>query len=69
MKNYVDVIGIDVSKLTINVHIHKIGIHHLFSKITTGFKELLFWSKKHLDILCIFYCFENTGNYSEFFFN
>lgn len=64
MKNYVDVIGIDVSKLTIDAHIHKKGLHRLFSNNTRGFKELLTWSKKHLDTLCIFYCFENTGNYS-----
>ena len=64
MKNYVDVIGIDVSKLTIDTHIHKKGVHRLFSNNTKGFKELLSWSKQHLDIFCVFYCFENTGNYS-----
>lgn len=30
MKNYVDVIGIDVSKLTIDAHIHKKGVLRLF---------------------------------------
>jgi transposase len=64
MKNYADVIGIDVSKLTIDAHIHKKGVHRLFSNNTKGFKDLLSWSKKYLGLVSFFYCFENTGNYS-----
>jgi len=64
MKNYVDVIGIDVSKLTIDAYIHKKEIHRLFTNNRKGFKELLIWVNKHLGSILYFYCFENTGNYS-----
>ncbi|SNR60170.1 Transposase [Lutibacter agarilyticus] len=64
MKNYVDVIGIDVSKLTIDAYMHKRGLHRLFTNNTKGFKELLNWANKHLGLILHFYCFENTGNYS-----
>jgi hypothetical protein len=33
MKNYDDVIGIDVSKLIIDAHIHKSGLHRVFSNL------------------------------------
>lgn len=64
MKNYVDVIGIDISKLTIDAHIHKKDVHRLFSNNTKGFKKLLSWVDKQLGVALYFYCFENTGNYS-----
>ena len=64
MKNYVDVIGIDVSKLTIDAYIHKKEIHRLFTNNRKGFKELLIWVNKYLGSTLYFYCFENTGNYS-----
>lgn len=54
MKNYVDVIGIDVSKLTIDAHIHKIGSHRLFMNNTKGFVQLLSWSKKELGLASFF---------------
>lgn len=64
MKNYDDVIGIDVSKLTIDAHIHQRGLHRLFSNTPKGFKALLLWVDKYLDTQCYFFCFENTGHYS-----
>jgi transposase len=64
MKNYADVIGIDISKLTIDAHLHRKGSHRLFSNTTKGFIKLLSWVKKEVGLLQIFYCFENTGNYS-----
>jgi len=64
MKNYADVIGIDISKLTIDAHLHKKGSHRLFSNTTKGFIKLLFWVKKEVGLSHVFYCFENTGNYS-----
>ena len=63
-ENYVDLIGIDVSKLTIDAYIHKKEIHRLFTNNRKGFKELLIWVNKHLGSILYFYCFENTGNYS-----
>ena len=64
MKNYVDVIGIDVSKLTIDARLHKRDSHQLFSNTTKGFIKLLSWVKKEVGLAQVFYCFENTGNYS-----
>lgn len=64
MKNYVDVIGIDISKLTIDACLHKRGSHRLFANTTKGFIKLLSWVKKEVGLAQVFYCFENTGNYS-----
>jgi len=64
MKNYVDVIGIDVSKLTIDAHIHCRSVHRVFSNTPKGFKALALWTEKHLEEHYCFFCFENTGHYS-----
>lgn len=65
MKNYVDVIGIDVSKLTIDAHIHYLCKHRVFSNTHKGYKALLLWTKKYLQEQSFFFCFENTGLYSS----
>jgi len=65
MKNYVDVIGIDVSKLTLDAHIHYKNKHRKFSNSSKGFKALLLWTEKHLEQQCYFLCFEHTGHYSR----
>jgi len=65
MKNYVDVIGIDVSKLTIDAHIHNKSVHRVFSNAPKGYRALLSWAKKHLAEQSYFFCFENTGHYSS----
>lgn len=64
MKNYEDVIGIDVSKLTIDAHIYKRGLHRVFSNTPKGFKSLVLWMDKCLESQTYFLCFENTGHYS-----
>ena len=64
MKNYVDVVGIDVSKLTLDAHLHKKAVHSVFSNDSKGFKKLIVWVKSQLGDASVFYCFENTGNYS-----
>lgn len=64
MENYVDVIGIDISKLTIDAYLHKKGSHSVFTNNTKGFVKLLSWVKSRLGSVHVFYCFENTGNYS-----
>jgi len=64
MKNYVDVVGIDVSKLTIDAHIHYLSKHRVFSNSHKGYKALLLWAKKYLKEQDYFFCFENTGLYS-----
>ena len=64
MKNYSDVIGIDVSKLTIDAHIHNRLVHRVFSNTAKGYKALLFWTESYLEDQVYFFCFENTGHYS-----
>lgn len=64
MKNYDDVIGIDVSKLTIDAHIHKRALHRIFSNTPKGYEALLLWIDKYLEAQCYFICFEDTGHYS-----
>ena len=64
MKNYVDVIGIDVSKLTIDAHIYIIAVHRVFSNTSKGYKALLSWTEDQLAKQVYFFCFENTGHYS-----
>lgn len=64
MKNYVDVVGIDVSKLTIDAHIHYLSKHRVFSNSHKGYRALLLWAKKYLNEQDYFFCFENTGLYS-----
>ncbi|TXD54061.1 MULTISPECIES: IS110 family transposase [unclassified Polaribacter] len=64
MKNYSDVIGIDVSKLTIDAHIHNQCVHRVFSNTPKGYKALLFWTESYLEDQVYFFCFENTGHYS-----
>lgn len=64
MKNYVDVIGIDVSKLTIDAHIYNLSVHRVFSNTTKGFQALVLWSEKKIKDQHYFFCFENTGHYS-----
>lgn len=64
MKNYDDVIGIDVSKLTIDAHIHKRALHRIFSNTPKGYEALLLWIAKYLEAQYYFICFEDTGHYS-----
>ena len=65
MKNYIDVIGIDVSKLTIDAHLHYKGKHRKFSNTSKGYKALILWVEKYLEDSLYFLCFENTGHYSN----
>lgn len=62
-----DVIGIDVSKLTLDVHLHSTEQFQVFENAKPGYKKLLTWVKKHaaspLDQLL--FCFEHTGLYSS----
>lgn len=64
MKNYLDVIGIDVSKLTIDAHIYNRAVHRVFSNTPKGYKALLSWVQGYLEEQSFFFCFENTGHYS-----
>jgi len=64
MKNVKDVIGIDISKNTIDATLYHSKEHAVFSNDEEGYRDLIEWSKCHLGTAHCFYCFENTGNYS-----
>ncbi len=64
MKNYEEVVGIDVSKKTIDAKCHLAGKHQVFSNEYKGYLSMLKWVKKVTKGAHVFYCFENTGNYS-----
>lgn len=64
MKNVIESVGIDVSKLTIDVHLHKMNKHHQFQNNTKGFNAMINWIKKeNLIIKEVLFCFEHTGWY------
>lgn len=64
MKNYQDAVGIDVSKKTIDVKCHQAGGHRVFSNDCKGYSGMFKWVEKMTGGCRVFYCFENTGNYS-----
>jgi len=58
-------IGIDVSKLTIDAHLHEIGASKKFSNEEKGFASLLSWVKKYSkqsEPAEMIICFEHTGS-------
>jgi transposase len=60
-----EVLGIDISKLTIDVYLHVNQSHELFNNNPAGFRKLMSWLKKKKIILIdILLCFEHTGMYS-----
>jgi transposase len=63
---YQQFIGIDVSKLTVDVFIHGSGLHKKFSNDQGGFRDLLKWSRQSvkIDSQVSLICFEHTGLYS-----
>ena len=64
MKNYEEVVGIDVSKKTIDAYCYKAQVHKEFINDIVGYKSLLKWVLKTTKGIAVFYCFENTGYYS-----
>ena len=65
MKNK-DVVGIDVSKLTIDAYIQLPQVHAVFNNDEKGFKQLVRWIKKNINCQMeeLLICFEITGMYS-----
>ena len=61
-----EIIGIDVSKLTLDVFIHSLGHHYVVSNNPGGFARLLqvIWKKLPDRKEKLFFCFEDTGKYS-----
>ncbi|APG64378.1 IS110 family transposase [Tenacibaculum todarodis] len=64
MKNYREVVGIDVSKKTIDAYCYHAQVHQEFKNDIAGYKSLLKWVLKQTKESAVFYCFENTGYYS-----
>lgn len=65
MKNLRETVGVDVSKLTIDVHLYVSNLHSRFDNNPKGFKAMLKWIKAcGLKTNEIFFCFEHTGLYS-----
>ena len=62
----IEVLGIDVSKKTIDVHLHCKSISQQFDNTPKGYKALLNWIKKQTDLSLdqVLICFEHTGLYS-----
>jgi transposase len=66
MKIKKEVIGIDVSKLTLDVFIHSLKYHFIVSNNPAGFSKLLqvIWKELPGNKENLFFCFEDTGKYS-----
>lgn len=64
MKNYEEVVGIDVSKNTLDAYCYHAQAHKAFINDFKGYKSLLKWVLKVTKQSKVFYCFENTGYYS-----
>jgi transposase len=66
MKIKKEVIGIDVSKLTLDVFIHSLKHHFIVSNNPAGFSKLLqiIWNELPNNKENLFFCFEDTGKYS-----
>ncbi|WP_117884571.1 IS110 family RNA-guided transposase [Aureibaculum luteum] len=64
MKNYEEVVGIDVSKKTIDAYCYQAQVHKEFVNDLIGYNRLLKWVLKQTKTSKVFYCFENTGYYS-----
>lgn len=65
MDKFTNAIGIDVSKLTLDAHDYVNERHIQVGNTSTGFKELLRWTRKdNKDLAAVVFCFEHTGVYS-----
>lgn len=61
-----EAVGIDVSKHTLDAHLHLLKQHQQFSNDKKGFIALLKWVKEKtgLPVEQVLFCFEHTGLYS-----
>lgn len=64
MKNVREVVGIDVSKNTIDATLYHSKQHAVFTNDNQGYIKLLSWVDIKLETGTYFFVFENTGNYS-----
>lgn len=61
-----ETLGIDISKLTLDVHLHNKGNHQVFDNSTKGFKALFKWlvQSQSISVNELLICFEHTGIYA-----
>ncbi len=59
-------VGIDISKLSLDVFIRETQAHKLFKNDSRGFVSLIQWVEKQTEesVTSILFCFEHTGLYS-----
>lgn len=64
LKRFAESVGIDVSKLTLDVFLYNKKIHRQFANTKKGFVDMQKWVKSEVDSLNdLIYCFEHTGWY------
>lgn len=60
-----EVLGIDISKLTIDVYLHIKRSPEIFDNDPSGFKKLIRWlNREKINLETLLVCFEHTGMYS-----
>lgn len=61
-----EIIGIDVSKSTLDVCLHSPGIYLVVENSKSGYQKIISWVKKNADspLDQVLFCFEHTGMYS-----
>jgi transposase len=66
MKQFEEIVGIDVSKLTLDVKMHLKGVKCQVENTKKGYEALLKWVSKNSSQPAekLLYCFEHTGLYS-----
>jgi len=65
MGKFINAIGIDVSKKTLDIRDHVNELTHQVSNTGDGFKQMLKWAKKNnADLSAVLICLEHTGMYS-----
>lgn len=64
MKNVREVVGIDLSKNTIDATLYHSKQHAVFTNDEKGYTRLFTWVDTELEAGTYFFVFENTGNYS-----
>jgi transposase len=64
LKRFVESVGIDVSKLTLDVFLYNKKTHHQFANNARGFIAMQKWIKSEVkELNDVIYCFEHTGWY------
>ncbi|MCL9807734.1 IS110 family transposase [Flavobacterium amniphilum] len=64
MKKVTQTIGIDVSKLTLDLYVRTTNVHKKFTNDLKGFKQVISWAtKQKINLEETLFCFEHTGWY------